>query len=99
MNVKKCNSLEEVRAEIDGVDKEIVQLIAKRNSYIHQAAKFKVSAEEVKDASRVASVISRARAEALELNLNPNMIQTLFEIMIEEMVEVEIAQFQNAKDL
>ena len=48
MEIKKCSTLEEARSEIDTVDKEIVELIAKRNDYIKQIAHFKTSVEEVK---------------------------------------------------
>jgi isochorismate pyruvate lyase len=40
MEIKKCNTLEEARDNIDMVDKGIVELIAKRNDYIKQIAHF-----------------------------------------------------------
>ena len=99
MDIKNCNNLDEVRKEVDTLDAGIVELIAKRNAYIHQAAKFKVSIEEVKDENRVADVISRVREYALTHSLNPNMMQSIYELMINEMVESEISEFRNAKDL
>ena len=41
MDIKKCESLEDVRREIDKIDEEIVKLIAKRSKYVKQAARFK----------------------------------------------------------
>ncbi|MDH5465168.1 MAG: chorismate mutase [Thiovulaceae bacterium] len=99
MEAKQCNSLSEVRTEIDKLDSQIVELIAKRNAYIHQAAKFKVSIEEVKDESRVSDVLSRARNQAMELGVNPSMMSEIFELMINKMVDAEIAEFQDAKNL
>ena len=99
MDVKSCKNLDEVRSEIDVLDASIVELIAKRNAYIHQAAKFKISVEEVKDEKRVADIISRVRSYALDHSLNPNMMQSIYELMINEMVESEISEFRNAKDL
>ncbi len=99
MEAKQCNSLSEVRTEIDKLDTQIVELIAKRNAYIHQAAKFKVSIEEVKDETRVADVLSRARNQAMELGVNPSMMSEIFELMINKMVDAEIAEFQDAKNL
>ena len=99
MDMKKCDNLDEVRREIDVLDAGIVELIAKRNAYIHQAAKFKVSVEEVKDEKRVSDIISRVREYALMHSLNPNMMQSIYELMINEMVESEISEFRNAKDL
>ncbi len=99
MKTPKCNSLEEVRSAIDLLDDQIVELIAKRNSYIKQAASFKDTVEEVKSEERIDYVIQKARVKALEYNLSPNLVEELFRIMIEEMVESEIAEFRNAKDL
>ncbi|KIM10602.1 MAG: chorismate mutase [Sulfuricurvum sp. PC08-66] len=99
MEAKQCQTLSEVRKEIDTLDEQIVALIAARNAYIKQAAKFKISIEEIKDPSRVAQVIDRARSRAFEKGLNPNMITAIYEIMIDEMVESEILEFRNAKDL
>ena len=99
MQTPKCNSLEEVRSAIDLLDDQIVELIAKRNSYIKQAAGFKDTVEEVKSEERIDYVIQKARVKALEYNLSPNLVEELFRIMIDEMVESEIAEFRNAKDL
>jgi len=93
--MKECQSLEEVRKEIDAIDEAIVELIAKRNDYIKQAAKFKESVDEVKSDERIDYIMQRVRAKAIELNMNPNMIEELFKIMIDEMVETEIAEFRN----
>ncbi|MEJ2467882.1 MAG: chorismate mutase [Campylobacterales bacterium] len=97
--MKECHSLAEVREAIDQLDDQIVELIAKRNNYIKQAARFKETVEEVKAPERVDAVIQRMRRKALELDLSPNLIANLYKMMIDEMVEAEIAELRNAKDL
>jgi isochorismate pyruvate lyase len=97
--MKECHSLAEVREAIDQLDDRIVELIAKRNNYIKQAARFKETVEEVKAPERVDAVIQRMRRKALELDLSPNLIANLYKMMIDEMVEAEIAELRNAKDL
>lgn len=93
--MKECNTLEEVRTEVDKLDDEIVSLIAQRNAYIHQAVRFKQSVEEVKAEERVNKVIQKVRHKALELGMSPNMITDLYEMMIENMVESAISEFRN----
>ena len=93
--MKKCNSLEEARSEIDKIDQQLVELIAKRNDYIKQAAGFKESVEEVKAQDRIDFIMQSVRKKAIELNVNPNMIEDLFKRMIDEMVETEISEFRN----
>jgi len=97
MEIKKCNTLDEARVEIDAVDREIVELIAKRNEYIKQIAHFKTSVDEVKAEDRIADVISNVRAQAISLDLSPNLINDLYVRMINEMVESEISEFKNAQ--
>ena len=97
MEIKKCDTLDEARAEIDTVDREIVELIAKRNDYIKQIAHFKNSVDEVKAEERIADVISNVRAQAISLDLSPNLINDLYVRMIDEMVENEISEFKNAQ--
>jgi len=93
--MKNCTTLQEVRTEIDAIDGLLVELIAKRNNYIKQAAKFKESIDEVKAEERIEYIMQRVRKKAIELSVNPNMIEELFGIMINEMVETEIAEFRN----
>jgi isochorismate pyruvate lyase len=95
MEIKTCNSLEEVREQIDSLDEQIVELIAARNDYIHQAANFKNSVEDVKAPERIDYVLQKVRHAALSRGLNPNLISKLYNIMIEEMVELEISEFRN----
>ncbi len=97
MQVKECHTLEEARQEIDKVDEQIVKLIALRNDYIKQIARFKKSVEEIKADDRIEDVINRVRAQAIELDLNPNLINDLYVRMIDAMVESEIAAFENAQ--
>ncbi|HFS82406.1 MAG TPA: chorismate mutase [Epsilonproteobacteria bacterium] len=95
--MKKCQTLDEAREEIDKVDEKIIALIAKRNDYIKQIAHFKNSVDEVKAEDRIDAVISRAREQAISLGLSPNLINDLYVRMIDAMVESEVAEFKNAK--
>ena len=98
MDIKKCNSLEEARKEIDKIDDQIVDLIAARNAYIRQIAHFKNSIDEIKAKDRIDDVINRMRSRAIELDLSPNLINDLYIRMIDAMVDTEVAEFQNAKN-
>jgi len=93
--MKKCNSLEDVRIEVDEIDEKLVELISKRSHYIRQAASFKESVEEVKTKDRIDFILTRVRHKAISFGVSPNMISELFEIMIDEMVETEIAELKN----
>lgn len=93
--MKKCETLEEVRSEIDLIDTKLVDLISERSHLIRQAAAFKNSVDEVKAEDRIDFILQRVRHHAIEKEVNPNMISELFTIMIDEMVETEIAELRN----
>jgi len=95
--MKTCTTLEEVRQEIDTLDTKLVELISKRSHLIRQAAAFKDSVDEVKAEDRIEFILQRVRHHAIELGVSPNMISELFSIMIDEMVETEIAEFRNTQ--
>lgn len=97
--MKECSSLEEVRQEIDEIDEKIVEFMAKRNNLIRQAVKFKQSVEEVKAQDRIDEVIQHVRTKAVELGMSANMVTDIYTKMIDEMVEIEIAQFRDRGSL
>jgi isochorismate pyruvate lyase len=96
-NIKTCNSLEEVRDEIDKIDDQLVELISVRSHLIRQAAAFKNSVDEVKAEDRIDYILQKVRHAAIKADVSPNMISELFTIMIDEMVETEISEFRNKK--
>ena len=95
MDLKECKTLEEVRTEIDQLDDKIVELIGARNSYIKQAAQFKNTVDEVKAPERINEIIAKVRHKALTLGMSANLLEEIYTIMIDEMVEAEIAEFRN----
>ncbi len=98
MELKNCNSLDEVREQIDKVDKKIIELIAQRKDYVKQAANFINTIDEIKADDRVDDVLNKVRHQALSLSLSPNLVTELYRLMIDDMVETEIAQFRNTKN-
>ncbi|MCH9814200.1 MAG: chorismate mutase [Epsilonproteobacteria bacterium] len=97
MEMKECNSLDDVRDEIDKVDQQIIALIAQRKDLVKQAANFKNTVEEIKADERVDDVLNKVRHQALTLSLSPNLVAEIYQRMIDDMVETEIAQFRNTK--
>lgn len=93
--LKKCDSLEEVRNEIDILDDKLVSLISDRSHLIRQAAAFKNSVADVKAEDRIDYILQKVRHSAIQAGVSPNMISELFTIMINEMVETEISEFRN----
>jgi len=65
--MKKCNTLEEVRTEIDTIDTKLVEIISERSHLIRQAAGFKNSVEEVKAKDRIERYITEAETQGAKI--------------------------------
>jgi len=85
----ECASLDEVRAEIDRLDREIVRLMAERGTFVRQAARFKSSAADVPAPKRVEAVIAKVRALAGESGLEPEIAEATYRAMIGAFIDFE----------
>lgn len=91
-SISACASLEEVRANIDRVDRAIVALIAQRGGYVNQAASFKTTTDDVRAPRRVEQVITKVTAFAAEAGANPTVVERAYRSMIAAFVEQELAR-------
>ena len=87
-----CNSIEEVRSNIDRIDHQIVTLLAERGSYVRQAAKFKKTTDDVKAPQRVEQVISKVTSLARELGANAAVTEQVYRAMISGFVAAELSE-------
>ena len=55
----KCNTMPEVRNEIDRIDRELVKLLAERQGYIEQAGAIKGERSAVRDDARIEEVVQK----------------------------------------
>ena len=90
--VVNSDSLEQVREKIDGLDRQIVGLIAERGAYVSQAARFKKDSDAVRAPQRVEQVIAKVRALAGELDANPDVSEKVYRAMIAAFIEQELAE-------
>lgn len=93
----KCESLEQVRENIDRIDDEIVRLIAERGSYVGQAAAFKKSEDGVRDNSRVEKVIAKVKEKAAQFGADPEMVEAVYREMISRFISAELDTFKENK--
>jgi isochorismate pyruvate lyase len=77
-----CQTLGEVRGNIDRIDRQIVALIAERGSYVREAARFKANPAAVEDKARVEQIIARLRALAVEDKAPPDVVEATYRALI-----------------
>ncbi len=87
-------SLEEVRDNIDRLDRSIIGLMAERGRFVLQAARFKTSHSDVEAPKRVGQVIAKVRELAAGAGLEPQVAEAAYRAMIGAFIEVERAAFE-----
>lgn len=85
-----CNSIEEVRENIDRIDRQIVSLLSERGSFVKQAARFKKTTDDVKAPARVEQVISKVVNLASELGASPKVVEIVYRAMISSFINEEL---------
>ena len=90
--IDHCTSLEEVRANIDRGDGQIVSLLAERGSYMKQAARFKKTTDDVQAPQRAEQVIAKVTALAREVGANPIVTTQVYRAMISAFIDAELAE-------
>jgi len=84
---QECSSIEDVRREIDSIDNEIIGLIGKRFTFIREIIKYKNNAEDVVAKERYNTVIARRRELAAMYQLNPDVIENIYRIMMDYFIK------------
>lgn len=84
-----CTTKEEIRAEIDRLDRELLTLMGERFAYIRRMAELKREPGEAYDAGRVDEVLAKVAAEARRQGLDPALMESLWRRLIEWNVAFE----------
>ncbi|QIK39523.1 chorismate mutase [Pontivivens nitratireducens] len=79
-----CNSMAELRAEIDRLDAQLVQMLVRRAAFIDRAAELKPAENlPARIDTRVAEVIDNVRGMAADHGLDPALAEDVWRTLIE----------------
>lgn len=93
MNRPDCKTLDDVRANIDRIDDQLVRLMAERSGYVGLAARFKTRREEVVDRERIEDIIARVKRLSDELGMEADIAEDVFRTMIDRFITFEYKEF------
>ena len=93
----ECNSIDEVRNNINNIDEQIVKLIALRGEFVKQAAKFKKDSDAVKAPKRVEEVINKVKDLAKSTGANEEVVENVYRSMINSFIKLEMKEFEKLK--
>ncbi|MFA5123772.1 chorismate mutase, partial [Zavarzinia sp.] len=92
----RCSTMEEVRAEVDRLDREIVRLLAEREQRIIDAGHIKPSRDIVRDEARIEDVVTKVRAAAAVNGADPDLIEAIYRDMMERFIAHEFTVWDGA---
>ena len=81
-----CQTMQEVRAGVDALDRELVALVAQRARYMEAAARIKPSREVVRDEWRINDVISKVSAAAKSHGLAVEIAEPVWRELVERSI-------------
>ncbi|MDX3899539.1 MAG: chorismate mutase [Sphingobium sp.] len=97
MNPESYGTMEQVRAGVDMIDRQLVALLAERFAHMRAAARIKADRGAVRDEARKAEVIANARREAERLSVPADMVASLWDQLVEASIAYEMAEFDRIR--
>ena len=92
-----CADMAEVRAGVDDVDAQLVQLLARRFGYMAAAARIKQDRDTVRDETRKAQVIANARKAAISHRIPQEVIESIWETLVEGSIAYEFDRWDQLR--
>jgi isochorismate pyruvate lyase len=84
-----CQSIEEVRSEIDALDRQIISLLGRRFTFVKEIVRFKSNSDEIVARERYDEVIRSRRELAKQHHLSPDVIEKIYRMLIAHNIEEE----------
>ena len=84
-----CQSMEDVRAGVDALDVQLVEMLAERQGYMEAAARIKPAESDVRVPWRIEQVVENVLAECPKYGLSERIAEPVWRVLIEQCIEHE----------
>ena len=95
----ECTNIDEVRNEIDAIDKKVIELLAKRLQYVTEIVRFKKDEVDIIAKQRYTEVLLVRREWAARAGLDPIVIENMYKHLIGYFIEVQKKTLNKKTDL
>lgn len=92
-----CETMIEVRAGVDQVDRELVQLLVRRFGYMDAAARIKTDRGTVRDEERKAQVLDNVAREAAAAGLQSERLRAVWNELVEQSIAYEATRWDSLR--
>src|SRR3546814_16406056 len=90
---EQCETMTEVRAGVDQVDRELVALLVRRFGYMDAAARIKTDRDTVRDEARQAEVLDNVAREAEAAGLEPERLRAVWNEPVAKSIAYKATQW------
>ncbi len=80
----------EIRFHIDAIDKQVIELLGTRATYVRGASKFKKDEAAVKAPERFKAMLLQRRDWAVAAKLNPDVIEKMYSDLVNYFISEEL---------
>ena len=96
--VKPCNTMEDVRREVNALNDVLVPLLVERAGYMTQAARIKQGVEQVRDEARIEAIVARVRERAAAEGGDAGVIEAIYRSLMEACIAYEHREFARLRE-
>lgn len=91
MSDSSASTLDDVRRNIDELDRQIIGLVAQRQAWVVRAGALKTDEAAVRAPDRVEQVIQKVRGLAQEHEASPDVVEATYRAMIAAFIDLEMS--------
>jgi len=90
---ENCDTMADVRAGVDAVDAQLVDLLAVRFAYMDAAARIKTERSAVRDEARKQQVLANVKDAARNVGIPAEVVGDLWELLVEASIAYELEKW------
>lgn len=94
---EQCESMTDIRAEIDRLDRQVLALLGQRFAYVKAASKFKTSETTVRAPERLQAMLQQRRVWAEEEGLNADAIEKMYQDLVNHFIDEEMKHWKQSR--
>jgi len=92
-----AQTMQDVRHEVDRIDRLLVELLVERQSFMDAAARIKGQRKAVLDRPRIEDVVAKVKAEADRQGLSTAIAEPVWRTLIDRCIAYEFESFDRLK--
>ena len=92
-----CETMADVRAGVDALDRELMRLIGTRFGYMRAAARIKPERDHVRDEARKAEGIENVRADARREGIPDDALGDIWDALVEASIAYEMIEWERLR--